>query len=63
MFGSLGRTKCGGSVVKKGLSVVLVNYLLVAILGAIVATALYAAKWDMSPSGQAAPVPSATAII
>ncbi|WP_259998898.1 hypothetical protein [Sulfitobacter sp. S223] len=42
---------------------VLVNYLLVAILGAIVATALYAAKWDMSPSGQAAPVPFATAII
>lgn len=56
------RKNTAAMCLKGGLNMVVVNYLLVGLLGAIVALGLYAAKWDMSPAGQARPAPAITVI-
>ena len=53
------RAQCGGNMFERCQNMSLVNYVLVGVLGALLALALYAAKFDMSgaegpaPAGQA----------
>lgn len=56
------REERGNTLFEKGQKMTLVNYMLIGLLGTILALALYAAKWDMSPGSERKQPPRVTMI-